>query len=319
MTPHDTDRTVATLLAENALLREEVRVARRASEITAELVVQQFKKMEIVHRRLQENAETEKQREILAEQLRQAELREHALAEAHTVMEEANRAKSRFLANMSHELRTPLNAIIGYSELLLDEQGRIDTATAIADLKKIVTAGKHLLALINDILDLSKVEAGKAELDVSSIDIYRLVQDISTLVQPLVSKNQNTLKICCPPDIGFMQSDLTRVQQCLFNLLSNACKFTEQGLITFTAWRDRINGQEWILFTVQDTGIGISEEQTTKIFQPFAQASPSLTRKYGGTGLGLAITKSFCELLGGEIHLHSILGQGATFSIRLPT
>ncbi len=265
--------------------------------------------------------------------------------------ETANRAKSAFLANMSHELRTPLNAIIGYSEMLQEEIEDLGADDLIPDLEKIQSAGKHLLGTISDILDISKIEAGQVTLYMESIDIANLVKDVAGTVQPLVEKNRNTLQVECTPDIGIMYSDLTKVRQVLLNLLSNAAKFTEGGTITVTVNRTRgkrnskksqphspsktqeqaenfpslnqsnlasESAPSSIVFRVTDTGIGMSPEQMQQIFQPFAQADVSTTRKYGGTGLGLTISQRLCEILGGKISVESELGKGSSFQVRLP-
>ena len=232
--------------------------------------------------------------------------------------EDANKAKSIFLANMSHELRTPLNAIIGYSEMLQEEVQDLDEVSLIPDLQKIHSAGKHLLGLINDILDLSKIEAGRMDLFLETFDIATIVNDVVTTIQPLVAKNANTLVVNCPEDIGTMHADITKIRQNLFNLLSNASKFTEQGMITLTLSRHADNGRDWITFQIADTGIGMTPEQMGKLFQAFTQADPSTTRQYGGTGLGLVITKKFCEMMGGNITLESEFGKGSIFTIHLP-
>ena len=230
----------------------------------------------------------------------------------------ANQHKSDFLANMSHELRTPLNAIIGYSEMLEEEAGDLRQDGFIPDLQKIHGAGKHLLSLINNVLDLSKIEAGKMDLYLEDFAIAPMVQEIISTVKPLIEKNANRLQIHCADGLGSMRSDLTKVRQTLFNLLSNACKFTEQGTITLGVDRESVNGDEWINFSVSDSGIGMSSEQTLKLFQAFTQADTSTTRKYGGTGLGLAISQKFCHMMGGEITVESVLGQGSRFTVRIP-
>ncbi|MBI5671297.1 MAG: response regulator [Chloroflexi bacterium] len=231
---------------------------------------------------------------------------------------EANRAKSTFLANMSHELRTPLNAIIGYSELIEEELSDRADEEFIPDLRKIQTAATHLLSLINDILDLSKIEAGKMDLFLETIDVSSLVDGVVTTVMPLVEKNGNELQVRSGDNLGRMHTDLTKVRQTLLNLLSNASKFTEKGQITLDVRREALNGTDWLIFTVSDTGIGMSKEQLSRLFKDFSQADSSTTRKYGGTGLGLAISHRFCQMMGGNISVTSEVGQGSTFTVRLP-
>ena len=244
----------------------------------------------------------------LAESMRTAQ-------EAKIQAEEANTTKSKFLANMSHELRTPLNAIIGYSELLIEEMTDLGTSGLIPDLQKIHGAGQHLLGLINNILDLSKVEAGKMELFLETFEIASLIEEIAATLRPLLTKNHNALVVRCPGTIGSMSADITKLRQSLFNLLSNASKFTENGTITLAVERPEAN---WITFSVRDTGIGMTPEQQARLFQSFTQADASTTRKYGGTGLGLVITQQFCQIMGGDIQVESQVGQGTTFTIRLP-
>ena len=243
---------------------------------------------------------------------------------------EANRAKSMFLANMSHELRTPLNAILGYSEMLQEEAEDLGQDEFVPDLQKINSAGKHLLALISDILDLSKIEAGRMDLFLETFDTATMIQDVATTIQPLIIKNNNTLKVRCADNLGMMQADLTKVRQIIFNLLSNASKFTERGTITLTVEKRKNEGeginssvtmpltQEWLVFGVSDTGIGMTSAQMEKLFQEFTQADTSTTRKYGGTGLGLTISRRFCQMMGGEIEVESEPGQGSTFTVWLP-
>ncbi len=240
------------------------------------------------------------------------------IRQAKDAAESANRTKSAFLANMSHELRTPLNAIIGYSEMLQEEAEDLGNGDLISDLKKINAAGKHLLVLINDVLDLSKIEAGKMDLYLETFDLATMVEDVATTVRPLVEKNTNTLAIRRPDALGTMHADLTKVRQALFNLLSNASKFTTRGTITLDIARNRIDGADWVMLSVSDTGIGMTPAQMEKLFQAFSQAEASTTRQYGGTGLGLAITRHFCQLMGGDITVASEVGKGSTFTISLP-
>jgi signal transduction histidine kinase/CheY-like chemotaxis protein len=232
--------------------------------------------------------------------------------------EQATRAKSDFVASMSHELRTPLNAIIGYSEMLLEDAQSAGRESETADLCKIQDAGKHLLGLIDNILDLSKIEAGKMTLYPETFELRPMIDGVVATVIPLAKKTGNALMIDCADEVGTIHSDLTKVRQILFNLLSNACKFTRNGTITLVALRDRNEAGDRIEFQVRDTGIGMTPDQQAKVFEAFTQADESTTRAYGGTGLGLAITKSFCRLLGGDVTLTSEAGKGTTFVVRLP-
>jgi PAS domain S-box-containing protein len=259
------------------------------------------------------------------------------LRRAKEAAEVANRSKSTFLANMSHELRTPLNAIIGYSEMLQEEAADLGQDAIVPDLQKIHGAGKHLLGLINDILDLSKIEAGKMDLYLEEFSIAQIVDEVITTVHPLVQKKANTLILDCPDDLGSMRADVTKIKQALFNLLSNASKFTDHGTITLRVSSElRVESSElaensklktqnselltqnWVTFEVSDSGIGMTPEQIGRLFQAFTQADASTTRRYGGTGLGLTITRRFCQMMGGDITVESAPGRGSTFTIRLP-
>ena len=237
---------------------------------------------------------------------------------ARDAAEEANRAKSQFLATMSHELRSPLTAILGYTEILQEVAQENEQVEMIPDLAKIHTQSKHLLRLINELLDMSKIEAGKMDLYLETFDLAKVIPDVANSVQPLIAANGNRLEVDAAAGLGIMHTDLTRLRQCLFNLLSNAAKFTRNGAITLAMTRQLIAGEDWIDFAVHDTGIGMTPEQITKIFKPFTQADVSTTRKYGGTGLGLTITRKLCQMMGGDVTIASKVGQGSTFTLRLP-
>jgi signal transduction histidine kinase/DNA-binding response OmpR family regulator len=233
-------------------------------------------------------------------------------------LEVASQLKSQFLANMSHELRTPLNAIIGVTEMLQEDARDLNRGDELEPLERVLRAARHLLALINDILDLSKIEAGKMDIHIESFAIAPLVADVVQTIATLAAKNGNTVVVKCDPDIGAMRTDQTRIRQALLNLASNANKFTERGTVTIRALRTADGGRDWVTMSVSDTGIGLTPEQIGKLFQDFVQADSTTTRKYGGTGLGLAISRRFCQMLGGDIMVESEPGQGSTFTIRLP-
>lgn len=232
--------------------------------------------------------------------------------------EAANQAKSTFLANMSHELRTPLNAVIGYSEMLQEEAEDTGQEDMIPDLQKINAAGKHLLELINAVLDLSKIEAGKMDLYYESAEVAGLLKGVAGIVEPLAAKNKNRFELKIPADIGVIRADVTKVRQTLLNLLSNAFKFTHEGTVTLEALREGAGTGGFIVFHVRDNGIGMTPEQQAKVFEEFSQADASTTRKYGGTGLGLSISRKFCRMMGGDITLASEPGKGSIFTVRLP-
>ena len=248
------------------------------------------------------------ERQRAAEELQQA--RDDAM--------EANMAKSAFLANMSHELRTPLNAIIGYSEMLQEEAKDLDRDEFTPDLQKIHASGQHLLELINDILDISKIEAGKMELYIETFGIQEMVEGVAVIIHPLVDRNTNTLEIHCEDSLGSIRADMTKVRQVLFNLLSNASKFTERGTISLDVSRKTEDGTDWVSFSVTDTGIGMTLEQMGTLFKTFSQGDASTSRKYGGTGLGLALSRGLCQMMGGDITVESEVGKGSTFTSKLP-
>jgi adenylate cyclase len=231
-------------------------------------------------------------------------------------LEQASRHKSQFLANMSHELRTPLNAIIGVSEMLREDAEALKQDVEPFD--RVLGAARHLLALINDILDLSKIEAGRMELHLETFPLLPVIKDVAKTIEPMATKNGNRIVIDCPADLDTLHADQTRFRQSLLNLASNANKFTEKGIITIAAQERHENGHDWLTLAVTDTGIGMTAEQMSKLFQEFSQASSATASKYGGTGLGLAISRRFCQMMGGDIMVESEHGRGSTFTIRLP-
>ena len=243
---------------------------------------------------------------------------ERRIAERTAAAEEASRAKSEFLARMSHELRTPLNAILGYSELIEEELRDRGEDSFAGDVRRIRAAGKHLLQLINDILDISKIEAGKMLVHVEEFSVSALVEEALGQVRPGIERNRNVLRLELDPAAGMMRSDALKVRQCLLNLLSNAGKFTHDGAVTLQVKRQLVNGRAWLLFSVSDTGIGISAEHVSQLFREFYQVDTSSTRRYEGTGLGLVITRRLCHMLGGEIRVISTPGQGSVFTAELP-
>jgi signal transduction histidine kinase len=244
---------------------------------------------------------------------------EEEAAKAKEAAETANKTKSLFLANMSHELRTPLNAILGYSEMLQEEAVERKLAGEFGDeLEKINQAVKHLLTLINDILDFSKIEAGKMELYLETFDLTEMMEEVASTMRPMVEKSTNALRIQRAADLGTIHADQVKVRQALLNLLSNAVKFTHQGNITLAADRETLDGSEWIVFRVTDTGIGLTPEQIVKLFRNFTQAEASTARNFGGTGLGLVLTRRYCQMMGGDVTVRSVPGHGSVFTIRLP-
>ena len=240
------------------------------------------------------------------------------LLAAKQAAEASSVAKSRFLANMSHELRTPLNAIIGYGELLEEEARDDGRMNDVRDLGRIHASARHLLAVINDVLDISKIEAGKTALHWETFDVASMALEAVSTMEPMARDRGNRLNLVGEGLQGTMTADLTKFRQSLLNLLSNACKFTERGLVTLEVCREQSEGAEWMLWKVRDTGIGIAPEHQNRLFQAFSQVDNSETRKFGGTGLGLAISQKFCQMMGGEIRVWSAPGQGSEFTLRLP-
>lgn len=240
------------------------------------------------------------------------------LAHARHAAESANLAKSQFLANMSHELRTPLNAIIGYGEMLKEDAEDNDDATTVQDLNRILTAAKHLLSLINEILDLSKIEAGRVDVVAATFDPNEMLEELIDTVRPVAEQNRNTLNIVGTRPEFSAHTDAMKLRQCVLNLLSNACKFTRDGEVAVTLERRMRNGVDHIIVTVRDTGIGMTGEHLSRLFQPFVQADPTITQQYGGTGLGLTITRKFAQLLGGDVSVESVHGEGSAFILHIP-
>ena len=250
----------------------------------------------------------------VASDITQLKHAEQSLREAKQMAEEASLAKSRFLANMSHELRTPLNAVIGYAEMLLEEVDERALEGSTDELRKVQFAGKHLLGLISDILDLSKIEAGRMDIHMETFDVADMIETVLGTVRPMLARNNNEISVLCPPSIGFIHADLTKIRQILLNLLSNAAKFTDHGTVRLVAAR----GPKRVQFQVIDSGIGMTQAQIGQLFQAFSQADTSTARRFGGTGLGLAISRAFTDMLGGSIEVESKLGVGTTFTVRLP-
>jgi signal transduction histidine kinase/ActR/RegA family two-component response regulator len=258
------------------------------------------------------------QTRLLAERMRQMDEMVEALARARHESESANFAKSQFLANMSHELRTPLNAIIGYAEILQEDAEDAGDATAVQDLNRILVAAKHLLSLINEILDLSKIEAGRMDVAAAAFHPIDMVNELIATIQPLAEANGNSITFKSDVEGQSANTDVLKLRQCVLNLLSNACKFTRNGRIDVTFERRVLNNVEQMFIAVRDTGIGMSPAHLARLFQPFVQADPSITQQYGGTGLGLTITRRLTQLLGGDVSVQSALGEGALFTLHVP-
>jgi len=243
---------------------------------------------------------------------------EETLTAARDQAEAMSRTKSSFLANMSHELRTPLNAIIGLTDMMVTNSARFGTEKAVEPLRRVHRAGKHLLDLINQVLDLSKIEAGKLDINPDNVNIATLVDEVVGTARSLAEQNKNRLNVECPADIGSIMVDALRLKQILLNLLSNACKFTKGGDVSLRATTASAEGREWINFVVADTGIGMTPDQMNKLFEEFVQADQTTARRFGGTGLGVAITRKLCTLMGGDVTVTSESGKGSTFTVRLP-
>lgn len=273
-----------------------------------------FENAELVRDLTQAKQRAEASVEALESEVAERQAVEVKLRQALRELELASSAKSTFLANMSHEFRTPLNAIIGYTELLEEEAKDADHGEMYADLRKVKTAGLHLLNLINEVLDYSKIEAGKMELHVEEVNLREVIDDVVATAVPLLSQKDNRLVLNVQPDLGSVRTDVLKTRQILLNLLSNAAKFSERGIVTVSA----LQRDGFVEIAVSDTGIGIEPEKQVKVFEAFDQAESSTTRRYGGTGLGLSICRSYCRLMGGDISLHSRVGEGSTFMFTLP-
>jgi signal transduction histidine kinase len=303
-----------------------IRARRASTDELGELVEKFNEMMEQIHQRdiALERAQSELEERVrertseLEDEIITRRMVEQDLLNAKDAAEESNRAKSAFLANMSHELRTPLNAIIGYSELLEESDFAAADQSVSGDLRSINKAGQHLLHLINDILDLSKIEAGRMDLRSEPVLAGSIVDDVAATIQPLARKNGNEFTAHLGQNDFIVNVDMMRFRQSLLNLLSNACKFTENGKVTLNVDRRVSDGANWVCFEVRDTGPGIAPEDMNKLFRPFSQVDSSATRKHDGSGLGLAISQRFCELMGGTITVDSEPGKGSAFTIRLP-
>jgi signal transduction histidine kinase len=283
------------------------------------LTVSMGRSMRALQRETVERTKAEEANRRLAQTLECRVIERTAeLSDALEQLEGVSRHKSEFLAHMSHELRTPLNAIIGYSEMLQEEAEDAQQDGFVSDLQKIGSSGNHLLGLVNDVLDFSKIESGRMELHLETFSVRQMLTDVAAVIEPLAERNGSSLEVQCDDRVGQVFADLTKVRQTLFNLLGNACKFTQGGKVTLGASRSRRDGADWISFRVSDTGIGITPRQMSRLFQPFSQADSSTTRKYGGTGLGLVLSRNYCRMMGGDISVESIEGEGSTFTCTLP-
>lgn len=291
------------------------RVARHRAREAELLVLVEQRTRSLAEEKIRAEEALVKAEEARVDAERHREVAERATAEA----EEASRTKSRFLANVSHEQRTPLNAISGYSEMLSEEASDEGRPALARDLERVRTAAIHQLERISSVLDLAKIEAGRLELDLATFPLALLVEETTEIVQPLLAKNRNTLVLRGPVEDGVpMTSDPRKVRQCLFNRLSNACRFTQDGTVELEVRRFDEGGRPWSSFRVSDTGIGIPEDELANVFEPFAQADLATARRFGGTGLGLSIPRQLCELMGGRVTVESTPGAGSTFEVRLP-
>ena len=295
---------------------DEISTLTRSFNLMVQTIEQRNAELEVARRNAEEARES--LREVNEQLEQKVAARTAELERAVVAAKEANQAKSAFLAKMSHELRTPMNAIIGYSEMLMEDANDAGDSTRADDLQKILSAARHLLGLINDVLDLSKIEAGKMQLYLETFDLQILVHEVTSTIAPLVEKRKNELVISCDPAISTMFGDSTKIRQTLLNLMSNASKFTENGRIELKIERETVDNQVWVCMHVIDTGIGMDEEQMARLFKPFTQADASTSSKFGGTGLGLAISKQFAQMMGGDIILKSAPGAGSTFTLRVP-